>query len=194
MTDEKTQPTVAELEAKVSRLATQVETDQKASDAANDAFAKAVKSGNVDRALELADERTSRKANAAKSASQLKTAKNAVASATRAANAGKIASVNDQFRAESVVVKTFERYEVLGITRVVVERSDEGKIIINASGPTVKRSGGGGGGGKGKSMTVDGTEYPSAAAALQAFRPDFTGKMGYEAIGTWLANHGHEVN
>lgn len=191
---ENTQPTVAELEQKVGRLAKQVEADQKAAEAANSAFASAVKSGNVDRALELADERTARKTTAAKSVAQHKTATNAVASATRAANAGKIARVHDIMRDDKAITGHFTELESYGITRLVIERSEEGKLIINSAGPTIKRSGGGGGGGKGQPITVDGTEFASAAAALAQFRPDFTGKMGVSAIRSWLTNAGHEVS
>jgi len=53
--------------------------------------------------------------------------------------------------------------------------------------------GGGGGGGRGVPLTVDGTEHPSASAALLAIEPGFDGKMGREAIIARLRHAGHTV-
>ena len=43
-------------------------------------------------------------------------------------------------------------------------------------------------------MTVDGTEYPSASAALMAVFPAFEGKMGRVAIVAKLNAAGHTVS
>lgn len=198
MADEKVAPTLAELEAKVSRLASQVDADVKAAATANDAFTRAVKSGDVDKALELADTRTAAKSTVAKSESQLKSAKSAVASAKHAANADKIAALHDQIRTNKELELEFVELEKYGIKRVVLERSEEtGKIIVNSVGPQApkrQRASNGGGGGRGEPLTVDGQAFDSASAALMHFRPDFDGKMGRSAIVSWLANNGHEVS
>lgn len=201
MTDETTKvaPTLAELEAKVSRLSNQVEADKAAATSATDAFSKAVKSGNVDAALDLADKRTSAQVTVGKSISQHKSAMAAVQSAKWAANAEQVASVHDDVRDGKITVPdAFKKLEAFGVERLVVERSGEtGKLLINSSGPTLKKArggGGGGGGGKSTPVTVDGQSFASAAAALAHFRPDFTGKMGVSAITSWLTNNGHEVS
>lgn len=189
-------PTVAELEARIQRLTTQVAEDAKLAQSANDAFAKAVKSGDVERALELADKRTATKATVAKTEAQLKTAKSALQSAQWAANAERIAAIHNSLRDGKLNVSdAFSQLETFGVTRVTVERSEEtGKLIVNSVGPHApKRSGGGGGGGKSTPLTVDGQTFPSASAALMHFRPDFGGKMGVAGIRSWLANNGHEV-
>ena len=156
-----------------------------------------MKSGDVDKALELADARQTAKAVVTKSEAQHKSATKAIESAKYALNAEKIATIHDQVRSNGAVVGYFEALEQFGVTRLVLERSEEtGKIIVNSSGPkSPKRSGGGGGGGgRGQSLTVDGQSFDSASAALTSFRPDFTGKMGRAAIVSWLINAGHEVS
>lgn len=140
MAEEKTQPTVAELEAKVQRLAKQVEVDSQVEAAASDGFTKAVKSGNVDRALELADERTAAKAASAKSTSQLKSAQSAVASAKHALNADKIAALHDGMRSDPAFNNYFQKLEGFGIKRVTLERSEEtGKLLVNSTGPSAPK-------------------------------------------------------
>ncbi len=195
-TETKAQPTVAELEAKEKRIANQVAEDTNATARASDAFAKAVKSGNVDQALELADARGKAQATLAKNQSQLKTAQNAVKSAQHAANHDRILSVEDSIRGQ--IASGMEKLEALGVTKISIERSEEtGKLLINSAGPTVKRTrapGGGGGGGRGEPLTVDGQSFDSASAALTHHRPDFEGKMGRSAIVSWLVNAGHEVS
>ncbi len=101
MSDEKTevtQPTVAELEAKVGKLENQLTIDTKAVDEATASFKSVMKSGDVDKALESADARTKAIAALAKTTSQLKTAKNAITSANYAASAEKIASILSKVR------------------------------------------------------------------------------------------------
>ena len=199
MTDEKetAPPTVAELEGKVSRLATQVDVDTKALESVTTSFKAIVKSGDVDKALEVAADRTAVQATLVKSTSQLKTAKAAVTSANFAASAEKIADIHNRVRDGKLsLTDAFGQLEALGVTKLTVERSEEtGKLIINSAGPNVKRAraGGSGGGGKGSPLTVDGETFDSAAAALAQHRPDFEGKMGRSAIVSWLTNAGHEV-
>ena len=192
MTTETAQaPTLAELEKRVSQLTAQVGTDQRAADSAQSAFASAVKSGNVEQALVTADSRTSALATVAKTAGQLKTAQNAVNSAKLAANAGKVADLNDSAR--DGLGKLLAQYEALGIVRVSFERTDAG-VIVNAVGPSAPKSpraGGGGGGGRGQSCTWDGQAFASYGAALMHFFPEFEGKMGVAAITSKLANAGH---
>lgn len=202
MTDEattKVAPTLAELEAKVSRLSNQVEADKATATSATDAFAKAVKSGNVDAALDLADKRTSAQVTVGKSISQHKSAMAAVQSAKWAANAEQVATIHDDVRDGKITVpEAFKKLEAFGVERLVVERSSEtGKLLINSSGPTLKRtrgSGGGGGNGKrGQPVTVDGTEYASASAAHLAFFPD-AGPLNRQSIIDKIINAGHEVS
>lgn len=198
-TTTKAPPTLAELEGKVQRLTNQVSADTKLAEKADSAFASAVKNGNVDDALKLADERTTAKATLAKSQSQLKTATGAIESAKHAANADKIAAVHDDVRDGKLTVpEAFAKLQQFGVKRLVVEMSDEtGKLIITSAGPKApKRSGGGGGGGNGRGqpLTVDGKVFDSANAALMEHYPDFTGKMGRSAIVARLVNAGHEVS
>lgn len=196
-TTTKAPPTLAELEGKVQRLTNQVETDGKAAAQSEALFASAVKKGDVDKALELADERTTAKSVATKSASQLETAKRAVASAKHAANADKVAAIHDQMRDDAQVQGYFAALQAFGVTRITVERSEEtGKLLINSVGPSAPkrtRSGGGGGSnGRGQSVTVDGTEYASASAALHAFFPE-AGPLNRDSILSKLAGAGHTV-
>lgn len=200
MTDDKTakaQPTLAELESKVQRLTNQVSEDTKTAESAEKTFASAIKNGDVDGALKMADVRTAAKATLAKSESQLKTATNAIASAKHAASADKIAAIHDQMRDNGAVNGFMAALEPFGVTQIRVERSAEtGKLLINSTGPSApKRSGGGGGGnGRGQPLTVDGKAFDSANAALMHHYPDFTGKMGRTAIVARLINAGHEVS
>lgn len=190
------QPSVAELEAKVQRLATQVENDLKLAQQATDAFSKAVKSGDVDKALELADVRQEAQFVVGKSEAQLKTAKSAIESAKYAANAEKIAAIHDAIRGDAGVNGHFDALHLLGVTRLVLEVSEEtGKMLINSSGPAIKKARGGGNstGSRGQSMTVDGQEYASASAANLAFFPD-SGPLNRESIVSKLVNAGHEVS
>ncbi len=201
MTDEETKvaaPTVGELTAKVTKLETQLAIDQTVVADTTSAFKSVMKSGDVDKALEAADKRTVAIAAYAKTTSQLKTAANAIKSAQYAANADKIASIHDRIREGKLnVPDAFAQLESLGVDLLTIDRSEEtGKLIVNSSGPAVKRTraGGGGGGGKGSPLTVDGESFASAAAALAQHRPDFEGKMGRAAIVSWLTNAGHEVS
>ena len=190
----KAAPTLTELEGKVERLRTQESNDAKLSHDADAAFANAVKKGDVDKALELADARSTSKGVTAKSTSQLETAKRAVASAKHAANADKVAAIHDQMRDSREVDGYFTALAAFGVTRVTVERSDEtGKLLVNSIGPSAPKRSGGGGGGKGQPLTVDGQVFPSAAAALQHHFPEFTGKVGVEAIAAKLKTAGHTV-
>ncbi len=198
MSDEKTevtQPTVAELEAKVGKLGNQLTIDTKAVDEATAAFKSVMKSGDVDKALESADARTKAIAALAKTTSQLKTAKNAITSANYAASAEKIAAIHEAMRGSGDIRGAFEKLTQLGVTKVTLETSEEtGKLIINSTGPAVKRTRGGGGtGSRGQTLTVDGEEYASASAACRAFYPD-SGPLNRESIISKLTNAGHEVS
>ena len=191
----KTAPTVAELEAKVARLVTQVETDTKAVAGVDEAVKRAMKSGDLDEVLKATDSRTASLATLAKSTSQLKTAKGAVTSANYAANADAIATIHNQVRDGKLNMgDAFSRLEGLGVTKLTVERSEEsGKLVINSAGPTVKRPRSSGGtGSRGQPVTVDGTEYASASAAMKAFYPD-SGPLNRDSIISKLTNAGHEV-
>lgn len=193
---EETQPTVGELEAKVTRLSTQVTTDTKAVESATANFKQVMKSGDVDKALEAADARTTAQKVLAKSAGQLKTASNAIKSAQYAANAEKIASIHDRIREGKLSVPdAFSQLEALGVDLLTIDRSEEsGKLIINSSGPAVKRSraGGGGTGSRGQSLTVDGEVFTSASQAMKNFYPD-SGPLNRDSIISKLTNAGHEV-
>ena len=197
MTDETTgAPTVAELEGKVSRLTAQVDADTKAVETATASFKSVVKSGDVDKALVVANERTEAMATLAKSTSQLKTAKAAVTSANYAASAEKIAAIHDKLRGHREVEGLFNELVALGVTKVTMERSEEtGKLVINSAGPNVKRTraAGSGTGSRGQSLTVDGEEFASASAAIRQFFPD-SGPLNRESIISKLANAGHEVS
>jgi len=166
-TAEKAPPTLAELEGKVQRLTTQVANDQKAAESANSQFASAVKSGDVDKALELADARSKANAARGKSESQLATAVRAINSQKLTANAGKRADIHDAMRADKSVIGHFNALFNLGATWVKLERGEEaGSIIINSGGADIKaprKSGGGGGGGSRgtASWEVDGQSYTS---------------------------------
>ena len=194
MTTETATPTLADLEKRVSQLSAQSDAGQKAVDSAQSAFANAVKSGNVEAALVASDARTVAIAAHAKTAGQFKSAQNAVTSAKLAANAGKVADLNDSAR--DGLGKLLAQYEALGIVRVTFERTDAG-VIVNAVGPhspKSPRAGGGGGGGRGEPLIVDGQSFASASAALMHFEPDFAGKMGRSAIIARLAHAGHTVS
>ncbi|KKK67502.1 hypothetical protein LCGC14_2953420 [marine sediment metagenome] len=193
--EEKTAPSLSDLEGKVSRLAAQVETDANGARLATEAFAKMVKSGDVDKALEFADARQVATAAVTKSESQLKTAQSAVTSAKYAVNAEKIAAIHDAIRGDKSMNSHFDALRGFGVTKLTLEVSEEtGKLLINSSGPSVKRARGGGGtGSRGQALTVDGEEYPSASAANKAFYPD-SGPLSRESIVSKLVNAGHEVS
>ncbi len=198
MTDEKTEvtaPTVVDLEAKVGKLGNQLTIDAKAVEEATASFKQVMKSGDVDKALESADARTKAIAAFAKTTSQLKTAKNAITSANYAASAEKIASIHEAMRGSGDIRGAFQKLTELGVTKVTLEKSEEtGKLIINSTGPAVKRTraAGGGTGSRGQTLTVDGEEYASASAACRAFYPD-SGPLNRESIISKLTNAGHEV-
>ena len=164
-TAEKAPPTLAELEGKVQRLQAQSETDFKASVAAGDAFARAVKSGDVDKALELADARSEANAASQKTASQLKTAANAVSSQKLSANAGKRADIHDAMRGDKSVVGHVNALFSLGAEWVKLEKGEDGTLVINSGGADIKaprKSGGGGGGSRGTaSWEIDGQSFTS---------------------------------
>jgi hypothetical protein len=198
MTDEKTEvtpPTVDELQGKVNRLTAQVETDTKAVAGVDEAVKRAMKSGALDEVLAATDSRTALLATLNKSQSQLKTATNAVVSGKRAANAGKIADVHNAMRSDGKLIAHFNALRELGVEWTKVEVSEEtGKWIFNSGGAEVKRTRGAGGGGtKGQSLTVDGTEYASASAAIRAFYPD-SGPLNRDSIISKLTNAGHKVS
>lgn len=198
-TGEKTEvaaPTLGDLEAKVGRLEAQVSEDTGKAQQATDAFSSAVKKGDVDKALELADTRTTAQATLAKSTSQLATAKNAVISGKRAANAGAIAETHSAGRQDKSLVAFFQRLRELGVEWTKVEFGETGNLVFNSGGAEVKRARGAGGGGTGKRgepLTVDGTEYASASAANRSFFPE-SGPLNRESIVSKLVNAGHEVS
>lgn len=162
---EKAPPTLQELEGKVQRLTQQVTNDAKAAESANAQFAAAVKSGNVDKALELADTRSKSQGALTKSESQLKTAQSAVNSAKLAANAGKRADVHDAMRDDKSVIGHCRALFSLGAEWVKLEVDDDGRLIINSGGGEIKKTrapGSGGGGSRGTaSWEVDGKSYTS---------------------------------
>ena len=188
-------PTIEQLGGKVAKLENQLIIDQKAVDDTTATFKQVMKSGDVDKALEAADSRTAAIAAFTKTTSQLKTARNAVISGKRAANAGKIADVHNARREDKSLIGHFAALKELGVEWTKVEVSEEtGKWIFNSGGAEVKRTRGGGGtGSRGQSLTVDGTEYASAAAACKAFYPN-SGPLNRESIVSKLANAGHEVS
>ena len=194
---EATTPSVGELEAKLARLATQVETDAKLAGQAEEAFAQAVKKGDVDKALELADARQTAKGVVTKSEAQHKSATKAIESARYSLNADAIAHIHNDVRDGKVSVPdAFAKLEAFGVTRLVIERSEEtGKLIVNSAGPKApKRSGGGGGGnGRGQAMVVDGETFASASAALHRFFPE-SGPLNRDSIASKIENAGHEVS
>ena len=114
-----------------------------------------------------------------------------------AANAEKIAAIHDRIREGKLnVPDAFSQLEALGVDLLTIDRSEEsGKLIINSSGPAVRktRAGGGGTGSRGQSLTVDGKEYTSASAACKAFYPD-SGPLNRDSIISKLTNAGHEVS
>lgn len=196
MTDEvKSQPTTVELQAKVERLANDVTTAKRAVSECEATFASVVKSGNVDKALEVASQRTTLQATLVKTEAQHKSAVSAVKSAQWAANAEKMASIHDQMRGDKSLTGRFEALEAFGVVRVEITRGESGKLIINSTGPTIKktRASGGGNGKRGQPLTVDGTEYASASAANQAFYPD-SGPLNRASIISKLENDSHEVS
>jgi hypothetical protein len=165
-TAEKAPPTLAELEGKVQRLTQQVANDAKAAEAANAAFVSAVKSGDVDKALEAGESRASTKGALGKSQSQLKTATNAVNSMKLSANAGKRADIHDAMRQDKSVVGHVNALFSLGAEWVKLEKGEDGTLTINSGGADIKtprKSGGGGGGGSRgtASWDVDGQAFTS---------------------------------
>ncbi len=189
-------PTVAELEAKVARLVTQVETDTKAVAGVDEAVKRAMKSGALDEVLAATDSRTALLAALNKSTSQLKTARNAVTSANYSANAEKIAGIHNLLRdAKTNLPDAFMQLQDMGVTKLSVEISEEtGKLVINSAGPNVKRTraAGSGTGSRGQTLTVDGEEYASASAACRAFFPS-SGPLNRDSIISKLTNAGHKV-
>ena len=162
---EKAPPTLAELEGKVQRLSAQVAADEKSADSTSAQFASAVKSGDVDKALELADARSKAQATLSKTHSQFKTAQSAVNSAKLAANAGKRADVHDAMRSDKSVVGHVNALFNLGAEWVKFEKGEEaGSIIINSGGGEIRktRAPSSNGGSRGTaSWEVDGTSYTS---------------------------------
>ena len=180
-TAQKAPPTLTELEAKVKRLQAQVEADSKASTSANDAFARAVKSGNVDEALKLADARTSAKSTLGKSESQLKTAVSAVASAKHAQNADKVASIHDKMRDDPQVQGYFSQLEGFGVKRITLERSEEtGKLLVNSVGPSAPKraaKSSNGGGNRGTAEWVVGGQAFTSRELIEANADKLTDKV-----------------
>ena len=163
-TEAKAPPTVAELEGKVQRLDAQARTDGQSALDAGKAFAAAVKSGDVDKALELADARAKANSTLGKTNSQLKTAQSAVESATRAQNVGKIADIHTAMSEDKAVNGFTEALEKLGCKWTKIERSEEtGKLIINSPETTPKRTrASSNGGSRGTaSWEVDGQSFTS---------------------------------
>ncbi|KKM84486.1 hypothetical protein LCGC14_1298600 [marine sediment metagenome] len=163
-TAEKAPPTLAELEGKVQRLTQQVANDAKAAEAANGAFVSAVKSGDVDKALEAGESRASTKQALGKSQSQLKTATNAVNSQKLSANAGKRADIHDAMRQDKSVVGHVNALFTLGAEWVKLEKGEEpGSLIVNSGGADIRapRKSGGGGSRGTASWDVDGKSYTS---------------------------------
>jgi hypothetical protein len=165
-TTEKAPPTLQELEGKVQRLTQQVANDSQAAANANVLFEKAVKSGDVDKALEFADARTKTKAAFGKSESQLKTATNAVNSQKLSANAGKRADIHDAMRESAPVAGHVKALFNLGAEWVKITLDSDGKLEVNSGGADIKaprKSGGGGGGGSRgtASWEIDGKSYTS---------------------------------
>jgi hypothetical protein len=163
---EKAPPTLAELEGKVQRLTQQVANDGKAYESADAAFRAAVKSGDVDKALETGDTRAKAGNAVGKSHSQLKTATNAVNSQKLSANAGKRADVHDAMRESAPVAGHVKALFNLGAEWVKITLDSDGKLEVNSGGADIKaprKSGGGGGGGSRgtASWEVDGKSYTS---------------------------------
>lgn len=96
------------------------------------------------------------------------------------------------------VAATFKQF---GVERTKLEIDGTGDTPIatlNISGgalpkPSVTERGYRGGGRRSKPLTVDGTEYPSASAAMRAFYPD-SGPLSRLSIISRLANTGHTVS
>ena len=182
---EKAPPTLAELEGKVQRLNQQVLTDTKARDQANAQFAAAVKSGDVDKALEFADARSKAQATLSKTHSQFKTAQSAVNSAKLAANAGKRADVHDAMRQDKSVVGHFQALHALGAEWVKLELDSDGGLIINSGGAEIKktRAPSSNGGSRGTaSWEVDGQSFTSRE--LVVAHPDLLTDKVREHIST----------
>ncbi|KKL53238.1 hypothetical protein LCGC14_2277490, partial [marine sediment metagenome] len=103
----------------------------------------------------------------AKTESQLKTAQGAVTSAKYAVNADAIAGiVNDVRDGKISLPDAFKELQTFGVIKLVTEVSEEtGKLILQASGPNVKKPrapGSGGGGNRGTaSWEVEGQNYTS---------------------------------
>jgi hypothetical protein len=141
--------------------------DGKAYESADAAFRAAVKSGDVDKALETGDTRAKAGNAVGKSHSQLKTATNAVNSMKLSANAGKRADVHDAMRQDKSVVGHVNALFSLGAEWVKLEKGEDGTLTINSGGADIKaprKSGGGGGGGGSRgtaSWDVDGKSYTS---------------------------------
>ncbi|KKN17580.1 hypothetical protein LCGC14_0964460 [marine sediment metagenome] len=161
----KAPPTVAELEGKVQRLTNQATIDGQNALDAGKAFAQAVKSGDVDRALELADARGKANAALGKTNSQLKTATNAVNSQKLQANAGKRADIHDAMRQDKSVVGHVKALFALGADWVNFEEGEGDEIIVNSGGADIRKTrapGSGGGGNRGTaSWEVDGQSFTS---------------------------------
>ena len=165
-TAEKAPPTLAELEGKVQRLTQQVANDAKAAEAANGAFVSAVKSGDVDKALEAGESRASTKQALGKSQSQLATATRAVNSQKLSANADKRANMHNVMRSDKSIVAHANALFELGAQWVKLEKGEDGTLVINSGGADIKaprKSGGGGGGGSRgtASWEVDGQSFTS---------------------------------
>ncbi len=164
-TVEKAPPTLQELEGKVQRLTQQVQNDAKAAEQANGAFTAAVKSGDVDKALEAGTARAETIKAAIKSMSQLKTAQNAINSQKLQANAGKRADIHDAMRQDKSVVGHVKALFALGADWVKFEEGEGDEIIVNSGGADIRKTrapGSGGGGNRGTaSWEVDGQSFTS---------------------------------
>jgi len=163
--EEKAPPTLAELEGKVQRLTNQVAQDASAMQKIDDAVARAIKSGDVAQVLAATDARTSAIKDSGKSASQLKTAQNAVNSQKLTANAGKRADVHDAMRSDKSVAGHVNALFNLGAEWVRIEKGEEaGSIVINSGGADIKktRAPSANGGSRGTaSWEVDGQSFTS---------------------------------
>ena len=161
---EKAPPTLQELEGKVQRLQTQCSKDAMDAGKANEAFASAVKSGDVDKALELADARSKANTARGKSESQLATATRAVNSQKLTANAGKRADVHGVMRTDKSIVTHVKALFSLGAEWVKFTLDSDGELEVNSGGGEIKktRAPSANGGSRGTaSWEVDGQSFTS---------------------------------
>ena len=192
--------------ARVKRLEQDLADANKTQEAAIATMEKRKRDAKIDELLELADTVRLAKVKCDAVQASINASQRTIARLEWETKSAKLTAtlnpIASQVRNAIVSAKNImAEFKVTGITVIVTDvDKDNVMVAVKPVGPDVpkpptKRGSGGKGGGGGRvPLTVDGTEYDSANAALMAAFPDFDGKMGRQAIISKLTTAGHTVS